>query len=310
MANQCTASRQWRRCSPRAVLRLSSAVFLATSLWAGSAVAKDPFRTTDARPISDRTEAAFRALFQNGNYVEAAKQLEQVEPNEPLAHALRASLTFSKLEGLKDSQTASALLEEFRGQAAQTREAAQRMVSSDPLRGNLYLAVGHFLEAAYVFTKEGTVKGTPQVLGQLQQVLGYMEAAEKQNPNDPELSLIKGYMDLFIGLNLPFSDPNKGLDRLNRYASPRYLAEQGVALGYRDLKESDKAMAAVDRAMQAAPENPELQYLKAQILVQQGRYKEGVNYFQKALQKQNQLPAGKVRQITRELNRAQTKANG
>jgi tetratricopeptide (TPR) repeat protein len=288
---------------PQTLLRLASAALVAASLWAMPVLAKDPFRTTNARPISDRTEAAFKAYFEQGNYKTARTYLEQAEPNEPLALAMRASLAYLDWDGERDKQKKPELLERFRASGMQTREAAQKLMATDPLRGNLYTAVGYFFEGAYAITKDGTVKGTPQALNALQQVFKYLDAAEKVSPNDPELNLVKGYIDLFTALNLPFSSPNDAIDRLEKYAAPRYLADRGMALGYRDLNELPKALAAVNRALQQTPDNPELNYLKAQILVKQGNNREGITYFEKALTKQDQLPAGLVKQITRERDR-------
>jgi tetratricopeptide (TPR) repeat protein len=294
---------------PQIIFRVASAALITASLWANPCLAKDPFRTTDARPISELTEAAFKAYFEQGNYKATRTYLEQTEPNEPLALAMKASLAYVDWDGERDKQKKPDLLEQFRSYGTQTRETAQRLLPTDPLRGNLYVAVGYFFEGAYAFTKDGTIKGTPQALSALQQVFKYLEAAEKTAPNDPELNLIKGYIDLFTGLHLPFSSPNDAIARLEKYAAPRYLADRGMALGYRDLNELPKALAAVNRALEKAPDNPELNYLKAQILVKQGNHREGVTYFEKALTRQDQLPAKLVKQITRERDRTNRRLN-
>lgn len=304
MADWFTVSKRTANVTSNAVLQIASAAFISVSLWTAPSLAKDPFRTTEARPISDRTEAAFKALFESGDYTKAANNLAQADVNEPLTHALRASLSFVNWQGERDAQKKSDLLEQFRSYAAQTRQVAQSMLNKDPLRGNLYLAVGHFLESAYIFSKDGTVKGTPQVLSEIQQAFKYLDAAEAKGSTDPELSLIKGYMDLFVALNLPFSSPAKAIERLDKYAAPRYLADRGIAIGYRDLNQPDKAIEAINRVLKATPTNPEVLYLKAQILVRQGNNRDSIQWFEKALQKQEQLPVGTVKQISRELNRA------
>lgn len=69
--------------APTAALTLS---LLSNPTWAA-----DPFRTANRHPIGDRTEAAFKAVFQDGNYTAAQdylKQAETSEPNEPLAYAM------------------------------------------------------------------------------------------------------------------------------------------------------------------------------------------------------------------------------
>jgi hypothetical protein len=43
---------------------------------------------------------------------------------------------------------------------------------------------------------------------------------KKVDPNDPELNLITGYMDLMLAVNLPFSDPAQAIERLEKYGSP------------------------------------------------------------------------------------------
>jgi tetratricopeptide (TPR) repeat protein len=293
--------------TPKRLLRFASAALLSLSLSASPVLAKDPFRTTNARAISDSTEAAFKALFQQGDYIKAAKDIQKADPRDPLTQALRAALTYIALDGERDDAKKTALLDQFKTYASETQQAATVIVGNDPLRGNLYQAVGHFLEGAYIFSKDGTVKGTPKALGEIQQAFKYMDAAEKVDPSDPELNLLRGYIDLFVSLNLPFSSPAEAINRLEQYANPRYLAYRGIALGYRDLNQPAKALAAVDNALQATPNNPDVLYLKAQILVRKGDNRGSLSYFDKALAKQNQLPPGLIKQISKERTRAQNR---
>jgi tetratricopeptide (TPR) repeat protein len=97
-------------------------------------------------------------------------------------------------------------------------------------------------------------------------VFQYLETAEKANPTDPELNLLKGYMDLILAVNLPFSSPQEAIERLETYGSPDYLVDRGIALAYRNLKQYDQALQFIDNALKATPNNPELMYLKGQIL--------------------------------------------
>ncbi|MFN4196372.1 MAG: tetratricopeptide repeat protein, partial [Thermosynechococcus sp.] len=60
----------------------------------------------------------------------------------------------------------------------------------------------------------------------------------------------------------------------------------------RDRKQWPQALNAVDQALALAPDNPELLYLKAQILAASGNRSQAQQYFQQALAKQNQLPRG------------------
>lgn len=238
-----------------------------------------------------------------GDYKAASNYLKQLDPNDPLSLAMKASLTYSDMLGERDSGKKVSMLEEFQSYAAQTRTAAERLLGNDPLRGNLYLAVSHFFDGVYAFTKEGTVKGTAKVLGELQQIIRYLNEAEAKSPDDPELNLLRGYIDVYSGIYLPFSNPDKGLERLQKFANPRYLADRGLAMGYLEMKEYDKAMAAVDRALAGAPENPDLFYLKSRILSKQGKDQESIPYLEQAIAKRDQLPVGLVREMERALRK-------
>lgn len=286
---------------------LVSAAAIALSLSANPILAGDPFRTSNPKPIGDATEAAFNALFKDGNYKEAAERYvpaaESKEPNEPLVYALKASLAYTDWQGDKENK---ALLASLKSSAVKTRETAQQLEATDPLRGNLYTAVSHALEAAAIVGEDGTVKGAPQALSKLQEVYRELDAAEKIAPNDPELNLLKGWMDLLIAVNLPFSDPQQAIERLEK-AAPAYLAYRGMAVGYRDLKKYDKALEYVDIALKNTPDNPELKYLKAQILVGLDKNQEAKVHFQNALTKSAQLPKDLVAQLVREQCRNQSK---
>lgn len=287
------------------VSRLLGAAIVTVGLWTGSVFAKDPFRTTNPRPINETTQQAFEAFFKKGDYTKAAEYLKNADPNEPLALAMRASLTYTNMLGERDKANRGTMLEQYKTYADQTRAAADRLVQSDPLRGNLYLAVSHFFDGVYAFTKQGTVKGTATVLAELQQIMKYLDAAEKQSPNDPELNLLRGFIDVYTGIYLPFSNPTKGIERLQKFAGPRYIADRGLAMGYLEMNEADKAMEAVDQAIAQAPDNPELWYLKSRILAKQGKDKESIPYLEKALAKKDQLP----RSLVREMERALRKTN-
>lgn len=271
---------------------------IALSFWGTPGWAADPFRSSSPRPIGDRTEAAFRAMFEQGNYVAAEEILRSAESNEPLNHAMRASLAYldGDWETLETSATA-------------TRETAEQLLATDPLRGNLYIAVGHFLEGGYLVSTQGLISATPAVLGKLQQVFDHLDQAEAISPTDPELNLLRGYMDLMLAVNLPFSDPNQAIERLRNYAAPPYLAQRGIALGYRDLDEEEEALEAVDQAIALTPGNPDLYYLRAQILVRQGNDQSSLEYFERALAMETQMPQVMANQLAWEHCRASNRAN-
>lgn len=269
--------------------KIAGSTALVFSLCANSLLAQDPFRTTNPQEIGEKTEAAFNSLFKEGDYKTASSQLEialSSEPNEPLLYAMKAALAYTE----EDLGTLSAY-------ATKTREVAENLKASNPLRGNLYTAVGHFLEGAYILSKEGTVKGSPEALTKLRQAFQSLDAAEKIAPQDPEVNLLKGYMDLMLATTLPFSDPADAISRLEKYAGPRYLADRGIAVGRRNLKQYDKALESINRAVAETPNNPEVHYLKAQILVKLKKNQEAKEHFQTALAKPAQLPKSLVQQI-------------
>ncbi|MEA5514932.1 Sll0314/Alr1548 family TPR repeat-containing protein [Nodularia sp. UHCC 0506] len=276
-------------------------VIIALNLWVNPSLAGDPFRTNEPRNIGDNTEAAFKAIFQQGDYLAAESYLQKAistEPNEPLAYAMKASLAYVN----KDLGT----LETY---SKKTLEAGQKLIATDKLRGNIYTAVGHFFEGGSIITREGTLKGAPQALTRLRQVYQHLDRAEAIAPQDPELNLLKGYMDLMLSVNLPFANPDDAIARLKANAAPKYLADRGIALAYRDLKQYSQALEYVNSALKTTSDNPELYYLKAQILRKQGQkaksqslIQEAVVNFDKALTKRSQLPADLVRQIERERN--------
>jgi Tfp pilus assembly protein PilF len=128
-------------------LALSVAVSAAVGLFGNAAIAGDPFRSSNARPIGDRTESALEAIFVEGNYPKASTLVTDAiaqEPNEPLAYAMAAALAYSNQdwEGLKPH-------------ARNTIAAAEKLMARDPLRGNIYMAVGHFIEGSYTLKTQG-----------------------------------------------------------------------------------------------------------------------------------------------------------
>ena len=91
----------------------------------------------------------------------------------------------------------------------------------------------------------------------------------------------------------------------------QYLVDRGIAIAYRDLKNYPKALEYANRALKITSENPELYYLKAQILREQAKkqknpllIQQALTNFDQALAKKSQLPAGIVKQIERERQNA------
>ncbi len=261
-----------------------------------AALAGDPFRTTDPHAISDTAEDMFYAMFRDGDYVRASAYLDSVSAGEedPMLYAMGAALSYL-------NQDWAAVLT----QAKQTQQSAIAIADTDALRSNLYQAVGIFMEGAYILQEEGMAQGTPKALAMLQKVFDHMDAAEQIDATDPELSVLKGFMDLLLAVNLPFANPDRAVSRLANYGMPPYVAYRGIALGYRDLNQNEDALEAVNVALEAAPDNPDLLYLKAQILNRLGQTRASIDYFDQALAYADQLPLAMTLQIAKEQCRAE-----
>ncbi|AIE73691.1 MULTISPECIES: Sll0314/Alr1548 family TPR repeat-containing protein [unclassified Synechocystis] len=280
---------RWTRILAQSILGVLT---VTSSAWAG-----DPFRPNNPHNIGDQTEAAFEAIFRDGDYRGAEEILAvaiQTEPNEPLVYAMKASFAYDAND-----------MEGMRNYARQTLESAQRLAPSDPLRGNLYIAVGHFLEGSYLLKKGSYL----QAVGKTGTVFEHLDKASAINPNDPEVNLLRGYLDLFLSRYTPFSQSEKVIGRFEEYAAPDYLRYRALATTYRDLEKYDLAMANIDRALAITPNNPELQYLKGQFLRNQGRrtmdlskLQQAQQYYALALQKQDQLSRALIVQLNHENN--------
>lgn len=286
-ARQGTISRHLEHLKSLGVLTTATLTLLSAPALAG-----DPFRSSDTHDIGPHTEDAFEAFFKQGDYVEARTALDlamESEADEPLVHGMAASMAY-----LDEDWDAVAT------EAELTRSTAETLLETDPLRGHIYSAVGIFMEGAHMMSTQGVARSTPAALAMLQQVFGHIGEAEKIDSTDPELNLVKGFMDLMLAVNLPFSDPADAINRLSEYGNPSYLAYRGIALGYRDLGQMSDAMDAVDQALETAPENPELFYLKAQLHRRQSETDDSVAMFDKALEYAAQLPPNLTRKIYKE----------
>jgi tetratricopeptide (TPR) repeat protein len=278
---------------------IAGTMAIALAVSAASSVAGDPFRSNNPKAIGDQTEAAFRTMFEYGNYTEASELLETAEADEPMAYAMRASIAYLE----EDWATLG-------NNATRTREVAETLVETDPLRGHLYVAVGHFLEGAHILVTEGTLRGAPRALLKLQRTLSNLERAEAVDSMDPELNLIKGFMDLMVALYLPLAEPEDAIARLRTYAAPTYISQRGIAIACRDIDDHDCAVDAIEAAIAAAPDNPDLQYLKAQVWVNLGDDEGSLEFFDIALDHEDNFPIGLRNQIAFERCRANVRATG
>ena len=245
-------------------LKLISASLLAalvSTVTAMPSFAADPFRSTNPRDIGSETQKAFVLMFKEGNYVAAVKQLDvavKTEANEPLLFALFASTFYAKEDYLA-MQVAG----------KRVRANAEALKGKDNLRAYIYRAASDLIEAGYIVKTEG-VSSAARALPLVQSVFDNIKQAQDIDPNDPELNLIKGYIDMLIASVLPLSDLETALSSLKQYAAPDYLKWRGIALAYRDARKPELALDAVNKAIAAAPNNPELTYLKGQVLWMQG----------------------------------------
>lgn len=260
---------------------------LAVVLVLGSCPAKaaDPFRSgSAARPLGPALQAAFESFFRDGDYESAAQKLnkaQQQNPGEPLVYTLQAALAYQN--GQLDRVTAL---------VQKTRQAAQGMSETDPSRSHLYLGLAQGLEASSYYLKDG-ILGLPKVLTYVPSMFLEFKAAKDLAPDDPEINLFVGYIDVLL------TKHDEALKEF-RKSTPAYLAFRGQALAYRDKKAYDDAQAMAEKALAAAPRNPDLFYLRGQILALQGKPAQAIEAFDRAIELGTQLPESIKKQLRRE----------
>jgi len=266
--------------------------------------ARDPFRTAKARSIPAETATAFDTLFRDGNFQGSLPQIERAikaNDSEPLAHTMGALVAFFRqdLNGMRQS-----------GRLVKQR--AQALLSKDKLRGHTYLAIADLIESAYLFKTEG-ISSVPRVLPLIQNVLDEMKNAQRIDPTDPELNLLKGLMDILISsvstAVIPSTDVEASLTNLRQFSAPDYLKWGGIAVAYRDAKKTTLAMEAVDKALASAPNNPVLSYFKGQIFWVKGDIPEARRYYLLTLSKAAQLPDQFIKDVLAECIRMTGKAS-
>ena len=288
---------------------MGSLAVTATALGLGNpALAGDPFRNSNPMPIGDKTEAAFKAMFEDSDYAAAASLLEEaqaVEANEPLIYPMLALLAQYE----KDYAA-------LPGYATQTRQAAAAIADSQPLRSHLYSAVAEFVEGAYVLSDagDGPIRGLGKALGKLRSFNASMAAARKIDRDDPELNLLQGFTDMYASAYLPLTSTDAAVEKLQK-AGPSYLANWLTGLGYRILDETDAGIAAINAGLQAQPDHAEMNYLKAQLEMQKAkqdasRLAVAQRHFDLALARSEALPKRLVGQIFRERCINQEKMDG
>jgi tetratricopeptide (TPR) repeat protein len=265
--------------------RLWTVFPLVTLLFSSPALAQDPFRTgPDARAIGPTLESAFEDFFRTGEFQNASQKLNKAQsenPNEPLVYTLQAALAYQN--GQRDKMLAM---------TQKTRDVAQSIESKDPGRSHLYRGLAQGLEGSSYYLKDGLM-GLPRALTYVTSMFLEINRARQLTPNDPEVNLFVGYIDLLL---------SKHDDALKEFrkAGPPYLALRGQALVLRDTKAYPQAQAMTEKALVAAPRNAELHYLKAQTLALQNKPEEALTSFNKALELGKQLPPSTKIQLMRE----------
>jgi tetratricopeptide (TPR) repeat protein len=256
---------------------------LAVVLCAHSALAVDPFRVgIKARPMGLSLESAFKDFFLYGKYQSSIPKLAkaQVEnPNEPLVYTLQAATAYQNQQNDK-----------FLASLSKIRDASKAIAAKDSARSHLYQGVAQGLEGYFL---KDSVTDLPKTLTYASSMLLEIDKAHQLSPNDPEINLFVGFINMVLGKN------DEALQNFQK-AGPPYLALRGQALVYRDTRDYGKAQIAVDKAISVAPQNPELLYLKAQILVLQKNPTEAMKYFDQALKLGKELPADTLKQINKE----------
>jgi Tfp pilus assembly protein PilF len=262
-----------------------SAIGLLVSIilfYTSPALAQDPFRKgPDARPMGPALESAFEDFFRTGEFQKASQKLGKAQaenPNEPLVYTLQAAIAY--LNGQRDK-----MLE----MTQKTREVSQAIESKDAARSHLYRGIAQGLEGSSYYLKDG-LPGIPKALTYVSSMFLEIDKAKQLAPDDPEVNLLVGYINTLL---------NKYDDALQEFrkAGPPYLSYRGQALVYRDTKAYPKAQAMVDKALAAAPQNPDLLYLKGQILALQSKPSEAIALFDQALTIGKQLPESTKKQI-------------
>ncbi len=265
------------------LIRRYGAMPLAILLCANSALAADPFRVgIKARPIGLSLQGAFEDVFRYGRYQSSSLKLTKAEvenPNEPLVYTLQAATAYQNNQK-----------EAFLMTLPKIRAASKVIAAKDSARSHLYHGIAQGLEGYFL---KDNLADLPKTLTYASSMLLEIDKAHQLSPNDPEINLFVGFVNMVLSKN------DEALKNFQK-AGPPYLALRGQALIYRDTNDYANAQIAVDKAIAIAPQNPELLYLKAQILVKQKNSTEAVKFFDQALKLGTQLPEGTIKQIKKE----------
>jgi tetratricopeptide (TPR) repeat protein len=289
MALTSNASQRFLR---RQFGRFLSVLSCLALLGGGTALAADPFRIgKEALPIGPSLESAFNDFFRNGSYLNSSQKLKAAElenPNEPLVYTLQAALAYMNEQPVK-----------MLALAKKTGTVAMAMETKNEARSHLYRGLAQGLEGASYYLKDGEA-GLLSAFPYVSSMLLEIDKARQLAPADPEVNLVVGYVQTILASQKmkPYSDAIQSFSK----AKPSYLALRGQALVYRDTKDYPQAQTMVEKALADAPTNPELFYLKGQILALQQKPTDAIAFFDKALTLGKQLPESTKKQIRKERN--------
>jgi tetratricopeptide (TPR) repeat protein len=235
--------------------------------------------------MSASLEGAFEDFFRRGNYLNSGQKLtiaQTENPKEPLVYTLQAALAFLNEQP-----------DQMKALAQNAYKVSETLKTKDKARSHLYRGISQGLEGTSYYLKDNGAAGVAMAFTFVPSMLMEIDKARQLAPDDPEVNLIVGYVNTVL---------NKYDDALAafRKAGPSYLADRGQALVYRDKKDYPQALQMVEKAITAAPQNPELLYLKAQILASQQQPLQAVTFFDKALSLGKQLPESTKKQIRKE----------
>ncbi|WP_017324632.1 Sll0314/Alr1548 family TPR repeat-containing protein [Synechococcus sp. PCC 7336] len=275
---------------PHLVQTCAIALGTALLLQAPAARASDPFRVgSEARPMPPEVSTAIDTYFCEGNYTHLPAQLDAAEtavPNEPMVYLARAAYAYIQ----EDYEAIPPMVDK-------TLQVSTALEASDPIRSHIYAGVSYGMRAGHRVVEDGIALGLPRALPDVNKMFGELRAARRIDPNDPELNLVSGFIDLLLTRH------EEAIEQFERVNYPPHLAYRAQALAFRDMGNDEEALERVDLAIATGCDNPELYYLKAQILRKLQEHQASLDWFDRALAYSDQLPEPVIEQIQYERGR-------
>ncbi len=256
----------------------------------------DPFRTGDnAREMTPEIAIAMNTYFCDGNFDLLSEQMEAARlsaPQEPMIYVSMAALAYLD----EDYDTIGLMIDE-------TLTAVESLKETDPLRAHIYAGAGYGMRAAHRIVTDGLASGLPRALPDINAMFAEFRGARRIDANDPELNYMSGFIDLMM------TRRQRALEQFDSIEYPSHMAYRAQAMALRDMDNYSDALERVDLAISTGCDNPELYYLKAQILRLLDRPQASIRWFERALAMSDQLPETIVEQIQYERDRTELKMN-